>query len=72
LATLTPEQAQARLGTLKAGFIAADEDASAGIRRARAGIELWPWLLGVALACLVAEMFLAQHWAPRDAGRSKT
>ena len=72
LATLTNEQAQARLGGLKAGFIGGDEDAAGAMRRARAGIELWPWLLGVALACLVAEMFLAQHWAPRDAGRSTT
>lgn len=70
LAPLTREQAQARLGSLQAGYVGADEDAETGMRRAKAGIELWPWLLGLALACLVAEMFLGQHWAPRDAGSS--
>ena len=70
LTALTREQAQGRLGTLKAGYVGADEDASAGMRRSRAGLELWPWLLGLAIACLLTEMFLAQHWAPRDAGGS--
>ena len=73
LTPLTREQAQGRLGALQAGYVAADEDAAAGMRRAKSGFELWPWLLGIALACLVAEMFLAQQWAPRDSaakGRS--
>ena len=68
LTALTREQAQGRLGTLKAGYVGVDEDASAGMRRSRAGLELWPWLLGVAIACLLTEMFLAQHWAPREVG----
>ena len=73
LTPLTREQAQGRLGALQAGYVAADEDAAAGMGRAKSGFELWPWLLGIALACLIAEMFLAQHWAPRDSaakGRS--
>lgn len=68
LQALTRDQAQARLGTLTAGYVGADEDAASAMRRARSGLELWPWLLGLALICLVVEMFLAQHWAPRDAG----
>ncbi len=70
LTPLTREQAQSRLGTLRAGYISADEDATVGMRRSRGGVELWPWLLGAAIACLLSEMFLGQHWAPRDAGGS--
>ena len=70
LAALTPDQAQGRLGTLKAAYVSADQDAEKGLRSSRAGIELWPWLLALAIACLLTEMFLGQHWAPRDSGMS--
>ncbi len=68
LTTLTRDQAQGRLGQLKAAYVGANEDAEKGLRSSRAGIELWPWLLGLAIACLLSEMFLGQHWAPRDGG----
>lgn len=72
LTPLTREQAQGRLGTLTAAYVGADEDAEKGLRGSRAGIELWPWLLGAAIACLLTEMFLGQHWAPRDSGMKST
>ncbi len=72
LTPLTREQAQGRLGTLTAAYVGADEDAEKGLRSSRAGIELWPWLLGLAIACLLMEMFLGQHWAPRDSGAHST
>jgi hypothetical protein len=33
---------------------------------ARTGREIWPFLLGLAIACLFAEAMLAQRWAPKD------
>jgi hypothetical protein len=67
LAALAREEAAARLQPAVAMWIAPGDDAAGRLDRARAGIEIWPFLFALAVLCLVAESILVVKWAPRDA-----
>jgi hypothetical protein len=54
------------LGALPTVWIGPDEDLAARLERARSGLEIWPWILALAAACLVAESLLAARWAPKE------
>jgi hypothetical protein len=47
-------------------WVAKGEDIRRRLGEARTGREIWPLLLGLAIACLLAEAMLAQRWAPKD------
>lgn len=67
LAPIAREAVAERLPGLHPVWIGADADVAAGIERGRSGRELWPLLLALAVACLVAESALALIWAPKGA-----
>ncbi len=67
LATLTRDEAVARLPGVRVTWIGAGEDAGAGLDRAHAGFEIWWMLFALAVGCLVAESILVVRWAPKGA-----
>lgn len=67
LKALSREESVARIAPVQAVWIGSGEDAGARVDRARAGIEIWPFLFALAVACLIAESVLVVRWAPRDA-----
>ncbi len=65
LALIAPAEAAERLKPAVAVWAASGEDAPARIDKARAGVEIWPLLFALAVACLVAESILVARWAPK-------
>lgn len=53
-----------RLKDMKRWWLGSGDDPKAG-EKGRTGIEIWPLLLALAIACLLAESWLALLWAPR-------
>lgn len=53
---------------LPLAMVGAADGVAAGLQEVRQGKELWPWLLAIAVACLLAESVLALRWAPAEAG----
>ncbi len=62
---LTREEADLRLQPAQALWIGSNDDAGARLERARSGIEVWPILFALAVACLVAETILVVRWSPK-------
>src|SRR6185295_7720809 len=54
LRALSRAETDQRLAPAAAHWIGAGEDAGASIDRARAGVEIWPFLFALAVACLIA------------------
>ena len=67
LASLSREEAAARLPGVRLSWIGAGDDAGASLDRARAGFEIWWILFILAVGCLIAENILMVKWAPKDA-----
>ena len=47
-------------------YVAKSDDLRTKLASEKRGTEIWPWLLGLVFAMLVAESILANLWAPRD------
>lgn len=67
LATIDQRGIERVSGPLQWSFVGAEGDAGAQIARARVGREIWPLLITLAIACLLAESYLAMRWTPRSA-----
>ncbi len=67
---LSPAALEQTFSGLPVRVPSAGEDLAASIVRGRRGIELWQWLLGLGIAVLLLESFLAWLFSKRMAGRS--
>ncbi|MGA2499194.1 MAG: BatA domain-containing protein [Tepidisphaeraceae bacterium] len=67
---LTPAALELAFSGLPVRVPTAGDDLAASIVRTRRGIELWQWLLGVGIALLLVESFLAWRFSKRLVGRS--
>lgn len=62
LARLTPEDARARLGLNKCVIVKEPDKLAAAVRLERHGLPLWDYLLALALAIAVVEIFVGNVW----------
>lgn len=60
-------EAIATRSTIEWQWVGADGDVGAQIARSRVGREIWAVLMTLAIACLLAESYLAMRWAPKGA-----